>query len=120
MEIVYTSIEQLNGKMKCQITGSVAQAQKALLRIYANQTIDEQRVGMTTKYNGIGFTGSDSQILSFFAKQLKKFGRLSDKQNAILMKKIGKYAGQLVKMSIADQKIVKIGNEYKVNPLGNK
>lgn len=114
---MFTSIKQLEAAMKTQITGNIGQAQKALLRIYDNQTNDEKQAGTTIQYNGIGFTGSDSVILSSFARQLKKFNHLSDKQNALLIKKIGKYAGQLIKMSLASHKIVLIGKEYKVNPL---
>ena len=111
----FTSLEQLKGKMLGQITGSVAQAQKALLRIYENQTTEEKASQSTIKYNGVGFTGQDATILSSFAEQFKKYGRLSDKQNAILLKKIGKYAGQLVNMSIKNKLIVKVGKEYIVN-----
>ena len=41
-------------------------------------------------------------------------GSLSPKQNAILMKKIGKYAGQLTKQAIANGLYVKTGNVWVV------
>lgn len=115
----YTSINALNFKMKVQITGSTKQAYKALLRIYKNQTAAEQTVGATVVYNNIGFTGADAPILSSFAKQLEKKGCLSEKQNSFLMKKIGKYAAQLVKMSIKDKMIIKVNGKYIVNTVNN-
>ena len=70
----------------------------ALGRIFAEQTSDEQANEVTRHYNKVGFSGVDAEILSSFAKQYEKRGSLSDKQILLAMKKMPKYAGQLVKL----------------------
>jgi len=74
-------------------------ASKGAIRIFENQTADEQNVGDTVENNGIGFTGVDAGILSSFAKQIIKGRTMSLKQQAILFKKMPKYAGQLERMT---------------------
>ena len=74
-------------------------AQKALLKIYDNQTQDEQTSGHTYNLNGIGFTGADSEILSSFANQLITKGYLSPKQMNIVLKKMPKYTNQIFAIS---------------------
>lgn len=73
-------------------------AKAALLRIYDNQTSDEQRCEITRHENGIGFTGSDARLLTRFAEFYKTRGFLTEKQMAYVYRKIGKYAGQLMRM----------------------
>lgn len=71
----------------------------ALTKIYDFQTEDEQNSGDTNEYNNVGFTGADGFILSSLAQQYIKKGWLSPKQKAIVMKKMSKYTGQIVKIS---------------------
>ena len=78
---------------------------KALLYIYDFQTEDEQSSQSTNHHNNMGFTGSDANILSSFAKQVISKGWLSDKQMELLRRKIIKYAGQ----------IARVANEAKIN-----
>lgn len=73
-----------------------AWALRALVRVYANQTEDEKNVGATTQLNGIGFSGADAEILSSFAEQVSRGRSLSDKQMAIVFKKMPRYARQLM------------------------
>ena len=72
-----------------------ASALKALMRIYANQTADEQSSEETKYHNNIGFTGADAHILTSYAKQFERRGSLSPKQMGVLFKRIPKYAKQL-------------------------
>lgn len=72
---------------------------RGLMAIFARQTADEQRVEQTTDRNDIGFNSADSEILTSFAKQWGDRNWLSDKQMAILQRKMGKYAGQLVRIA---------------------
>ena len=74
-------------------------AKRALIRIYDNQTADEQNSGVTVHDNGVGFTGCDANILTSFAEGLKKYGNLTVKQMALLHLKIGKYAKQIYEMT---------------------
>lgn len=87
-------------------------AKRALLRIYENQTYDEQNSGATVHDNGIGFTGCDASILTSFAEGLKKYGNLTVKQMALLHKKIGKYAKQIYSVT-DDEKLVAIMEKAK-------
>lgn len=75
---------------------------RAVTTIFEYQTADEQRSEMTSYHNGVGFSGADAEILSSFAKQINRGRSMSQKQLAILFKKMPKYARQL--MVIADQK----------------
>jgi hypothetical protein len=108
-----TSKTQLVDILKAQLATRPRQAIKGLMRIYANQTESEQASGGVIVNNGIGFVHVDSEILTSFAKQYEKKGSLSEKQMAILYKKMPKYAGQLINSALAEGKIFKEGREYK-------
>ena len=73
-------------------------AKAALLRIYENQTSSEKAGADTHNLNGIGFTVGDARLLTKFAEWYKGHGWLSEKQMKWVFNKMGKYAGQLVKM----------------------
>jgi hypothetical protein len=87
-------------------------AKRALIRIYDNQTSDEQNDGVTVHHNGIGFTAIDANILTSFAEGLKKYGNLTVKQMSLLHSKIGKYAKQIYEMT-DDEKLVAIMEKAK-------
>lgn len=84
---------------KEKLSSNKAWALRGLKVIYDNQTADEKHDASTKHYNKIGFTGFDAEILTSFAQQYEHKGDLSDKQMALLYKKMPKYAGQLLKMS---------------------
>jgi hypothetical protein len=69
---------------------------RALATVYANQTADEQVSQVTSHDNGTGFTGADAEILTSFAQQAERFGRLTPKQMALAGKRLGKYWKQLL------------------------
>lgn len=71
----------------------------ALRQLYACQTADEQRAGQTKEYNGVGFNGADSRILSSFAEFLAKAGFLTEKQKVIARRKLVKYTKQLTRLA---------------------
>lgn len=72
---------------------------RGLLAIYSRQTADEQNSEATLVDNGIGFSGCDANILSSIAKQVQRSGTMSDKQTALVRKKMAKYAGQLARIA---------------------
>lgn len=74
-------------------------ATSALIRIYDNQTLDEQSRGDTYHHNGIGFAGCDAQMLTSFAKFYKSRGFLTEKQMTYVFRKMSKYANQLTRES---------------------
>ena len=82
-------------KMKDILNRYDDQVCKAVVKIYENQTTDEQSAHETKHVNGIGFNGADAPIMSSFAEFYMKRGFLSPKQLMIARKKIMKYAGQL-------------------------
>ena len=73
-----------------------AWALRGLVRIFENQTEDEQAHETVSHNNGIGFTGIDGEFLSSLAKQYQKRGSLSPKQLVHVYKKMPKYSKQLV------------------------
>jgi hypothetical protein len=95
-----TAIEKIVvAEWKSKLSTNPVWATRGLLAIYKGQTESEKMAGNVTADNGIGFTGTDAEILSSFAKQFQQRGTLSEKQMAILYKKMPKYAGQLRKVS---------------------
>lgn len=84
--------------LRKQLTTNEKWAQTALLRIYDNQTAGEQSSEDTHALNGIGFTTGDARLLTRFAEWYKSHGWLSAKQMKWVYAKMGKYAGQLMKM----------------------
>lgn len=74
-------------------------AVKGMLKIYEFQTTSEKAVQTTTDHNDVGFSGCDAEILSSFSEQVLKGRNLSEKQMAIVFKKMPKYWQQLVKLS---------------------
>lgn len=73
---------------------------KGLLRIYNEQTDEEQACEDTMEHNGVGFSGVDGNILSSFSKQIINGRELSLTQMKIVHKVMPKYAGQLERLSI--------------------
>jgi len=88
--------------VKSKLSKDPRWTKQALLKIYEFQTEEEKEIGNTRQLNGVGFTGSDGDILSSFAQQLIKKGYLSPKQMIFLFKKMPKYWKQII--SISDEK----------------
>lgn len=109
---MYHSKESLVQALKRQISSNPKQANKALITIYGNQTTSEQNTEQTIEYNGIGFSGKDAKFLTSLAKNLMKYGSLTEKQQACVSRIMPRYAGQLIEMSIKSGKIKKIGSYY--------
>ena len=91
--------------LKSKLGTDAGWALRALVKIYENQTADEQATGSTHFINGIGFTGVDAEILTSFAGQLNRRGFLTEKQMNIVFKKMPKYWGQI--LEISDQEKLK-------------
>jgi hypothetical protein len=78
-------------------------ALRALIRIYQNQTADEQSKDATIERNGIGFSGPDAEILSSFSRQYLRRRSLSPRQMNLLQRKIPSYARQILQCSDASR-----------------
>jgi len=74
-------------------------ALKALITIYDHQTAHEQNIGATTEYNGVGFSGIDSEFLSSLAVKYIQYGELTDKQMTYVFKYMPKYWRQIIAVS---------------------
>jgi len=85
--------------VKNQLATNETWALRGLVRIYENQTADEQASEHTSHDNGVGFTGIDGNFMTSLAKQYQQRGSLSPKQMVFVFKKMPKYAGQLVSIS---------------------
>ena len=72
---------------------------RALTKLYACQTADEQKSGETKEHNNIGFNGIDAPIMSSFAEFLNRTGFLTEKQKVIARKKMIKYNKQLTRIA---------------------
>lgn len=72
---------------------------RALKRLYAEQTADEQATGETREHNGRGFNGIDAKFLSSVSEFLIARGFLTAKQKATTRRMLKKYTKQLTKLA---------------------
>jgi hypothetical protein len=71
----------------------------ALVKLYGLQTEAERSAEAAILHNGKGFSGTDAEILTSFAKQWLAKKWLSPKQMTLLHKKMPKYWRQVYDMS---------------------
>lgn len=91
--------ENIKNYVKHQLGTNPSWSLKALVRVLDFQTQDEINHEQTEIRNGVGFTGSDGEILTSIAKQYIQRGSLSPKQVALVMKKMPKYWNQIIMIS---------------------
>lgn len=72
---------------------------RALKKLYSCQTADEKRGQHTEETNGVGFNKYDAEIMSSICEFLIRSGFMTDKQKALVRKKIMKYTKQLVMLA---------------------
>jgi hypothetical protein len=113
MQIIAKTQEDYVKQLKVKLGSDLNWSKAGLLRVFQAQTFDERRLETVNHFNNVGFTSSDGKILCSFAKQLKYRGSLSEKQTVILLKKMPKYARQLLDWSIKEGKVDKIGGFYR-------
>jgi len=85
--------------LKEKLSSNKKWALRALVKIWEHQTEEEKQIGHTIDYNGVGFSGVDSDILSSFAEQYLEKGYLSKKQMKYVFKLIPKYWKQILTIS---------------------
>jgi len=96
---VKTTKKNIRSYVKYMLGHDSYWASKALVKIYENQTGDEQ-VSKTTRWmNGLGFSGTDAELLTSFAQQYLARGFLSQKQWQILFRRMPKYHKQIIAIS---------------------
>lgn len=102
---------QIKEFVRNQLGSNKAWAIKGLLKIYEFQTEEEKSYEATVEHNNVGFTGTDGEILSSFARQYKQRGFLTPKQMNLLFKKMPKYWKQIIGQS--DQmKLISMVQKY--------
>lgn len=108
-QMLKTRAPRGSGKARKQLEEQLAEALRTdrewiylgLALIADKQTLAEQDQHQSNETNGVGFTKFDADILTSFADQLKYRGSLSPKQDAILFKRMPKYAGQILRLKKA-------------------
>jgi exopolyphosphatase/pppGpp-phosphohydrolase len=96
----FKTVSEIVASLRSQLGKSPKQALKALVILFNRQTEDEKAMELTRHANNVGFNHNDSKILTSIAKQYLKGYTLSDKQMAVLMRLVPKYARQLVLRAI--------------------
>lgn len=71
-------------------------ALRAMVLIYCLQTDEEAFHGTSTEENGVGFGKVDSEYMTKLVVDLKRTGRISVNDMAIVQNKVGKYWRQLM------------------------
>ncbi len=74
---------------------------RALKKLYAEQTADEQYSGETKERNGRGFNGVDSKFLSSVSEFVTARGFLTEKQKIVTRRMLKKYNKQLTRLANA-------------------
>lgn len=115
MAISAKSKKEYVSLLKEKLASSDLWAVRGLMAIYDYQTDYELRQGHTIEFNGVGFSGKDSEILTSFAEQFEKNGRLSEKQMSLLKRLMPRYAGQLLEHCLARGTVVKKDGSYRNN-----
>jgi hypothetical protein len=87
--------------IKAGLVGSDRFLMASLIKVYENQTTEEQNWGSVHIHNGVGFTRPDAEFLTSLAQQFQRRGNLSERQMHYLREKMGKYANQLAKQANA-------------------
>jgi hypothetical protein len=77
-------------------------AVKGLIAIYRLQTDSERDCKTTKDANGVGFSAFDAELCTDLAEKALRYGRLTDKQIALVRKKVRRYWRQLA--DIANEK----------------
>jgi hypothetical protein len=104
-------------EIKSFVTTNRAWAEKAIVRLFNEQTPSEQTAETTVYHNARGFSAVDAEIFSSFAKQIIRMGdkvrtdngwHLSEKQFSIALKRLGKYAKQLHRLAYPVVKETKV------------
>jgi hypothetical protein len=94
---------QIRDAIRNKLATDTAWALRAIVRVYEKQTEAEQSAGQTFNQNGVGFSGTDAEILSSFARQINSGRTLSPKQMAIVMRKAPRYWGQIAPLIPPDR-----------------
>ena len=108
-----TNLESLKKFYQAKLSTDKNWAIAGLLRVYSNQTEDEQATRDVSCRNGKGFTPADAKFLSCLAENYKARKNLTDRQMNNLYKLMPKYANQLINYSIEVGKVYKVGREYR-------
>lgn len=72
---------------------------RSLVKLYECQTADEQRSKETKEHNGEGFNALDAEIMSSIAEFYIDRGYITEKQKAVVRRKIMKYVSQITRLA---------------------
>jgi hypothetical protein len=106
-KMVFKTKAQRQEWLRQKLATDPAWAIRALKAIYKQQTENERQDASTHDENGVGFSGNDAEILSSFAERVLAWeatapanrlyaSPLSPRQMEVLLKRIKRYAGQLL------------------------
>jgi len=82
-------------QIKSMLRDSDKAVERAVVRLYNLQTLDERAAETTKHDNGVGFNSADAGYGSYLAKWLKTGKRLNDKHLGRARRMVTKYARQL-------------------------
>lgn len=108
-KMVFKSKAQRQEWLRQKLATDPSWAVRALKALYKQQTDAEKQDASTHDENGVGFSGNDAEILSSFASRVIAWEEtapanrlytspLSPRQMEVLLKRIKRYAGQLLSL----------------------
>lgn len=90
----------LQEEIRTKIQQDPRWTERAVLVLFEHQTEDEKRADAALKRNGIGFSGADARLMSYYAKWLLAKNHLTGKHLERAQKVVSKYAGQLTQIAL--------------------
>jgi hypothetical protein len=83
-------------ELKIALGASPETVEMCLIKVYRNQTQDEQSTQETKEHNSVGFTAFDAKKLTYYAQYVLSGKHLSGSHLENASQKMKKYARQLV------------------------
>lgn len=111
---VIRSKSQMINEVKSVIRGSIDSALDGLVTVFSNQLIDERAMEKTYHRNRVGFNKPDAKVLTHIAKCYIEGNSLNANEIDEVMKRVPKYARQIVKTKISRGEIVKRDGSYMI------
>ena len=94
-------VKLLQEEIRTKVQSDSRWTERAVLAIFERQTEDEKQNDATLKRNGVGFSGSDAHLMSYYAKWLLAKKHLTGKHLERAQKIASKYAGQLAQIAMS-------------------
>lgn len=82
-------------QIRAMLESNPRAVERAVLALYKRQTPEERVTGETRQLNGIGFSGADARLGTYYAEWVSKGRNLTEPHLSKARRMASKYVGQL-------------------------